>query len=455
MAGSDALSGESALTRKAVELLQVMIRNECVNDGTEDTGHESRNADVLRQVIEGTGLDVDTFEPYPDRASIVARIEGSDPTAPSLCLMGHTDVVPVNPNGWTHDPFGAEIIDGEIWGRGAVDMLNITSSMAVAFRHLADTNFTPKGDIIFFGVADEEAGSTVGAEWFAQNEWDAVEADYVLTESGGLHLGNPETPSIMMNVGEKGIEWRRIRVRGTPGHGSRPFRSDNALVRAAAVVQRLAEYRPQPKFSELWRSQVASFGFDDETTAALLDPSAINDYLEEFPFPGVASHFYSCTHTTFSPNVVNAPGGQKSNIIPDLIEIEVDVRTLPGEGPAEVDAHLRAALGDLADAVEVETLLAYPSTISPSTTPLWDSMQRAVAKPFPTAEVAPHLIVGFTDSRVYREKGKIAYGAGLFSPSLDAVSYSDRFHGNDERIDIESMALSTQFFIDTVRDFAL
>lgn len=453
MAGKDALDGESALTREAVELLQVMIRNECVNDGTADTGHETRNADVLRQVIEGTGLDVQTWEPHPDRASIVARIEGSDPDAPSLCLMGHTDVVPVNPDGWTNDPFGGEIIDGEIWGRGAVDMLNITSSMAVAFRHLADTNFKPKGDVIFFGVADEEAGSTVGAEWFAQNEWDSIAADYVLTESGGIHLGNPEAPSIVMNVGEKGIEWRRIRVHGTPGHGSRPFRSDNALVRAAAVVQRLAEYRPQPKFSELWRGQVASFGFDDETTAALLDPVTITDYLEEFPFEGIASHFYSCTHTTISPNVVDVPHEQKTNIIPDLVEIEVDIRTLPGEGPEEVDAHLRAALGDLADVVEVETILAYQSSMSPTNTPLWDSMAKASAKQFPTGELSPHLIVGFTDSRVYRERGKVAYGAGLFSPSLDAVSYSNRFHGNDERIDIESMALTTQFFIDTVRDF--
>ena len=430
-----------------------MIRNECVNDGGEDTGHESRNADVLRQVIEGSGLDVAMYEPVPDRASIVARIEGSDPTAPSLCLMGHTDVVPVTPESWTHDPFGAEIIDGEIWGRGAVDMLNITSSMAVAFRHIADTNFKPKGDIIFFGVADEEAGSTVGAEWFSQNEWSAIAADYVLTESGGLHLGDAEKPSIMMNVGEKGIEWRRLRVRGTPGHGSRPFRSDNALVRAAAVVQRLADYRPQPQFSELWRRQVASFGFDEETTAALLDPGAITEYLEEFPFEGIASHFYSCTHTTISPNVVDMPNGSKSNIVPDAIDIEVDIRTLPGEGPEEVDEHLQAALGDLADAVEVETILAYQSSQSRIDTPLWDSMHRAVTKQFPTSTMDPHLIVGFTDSRIYRERGKVAYGAGLFSPSLDPISYSDRFHGNDERIDIESMALTTQFFIDTVRDF--
>jgi acetylornithine deacetylase/succinyl-diaminopimelate desuccinylase-like protein len=453
MANDNTLGSESALTRESVELLQTMIRNECVNDGSPGSGHESRNADVLTQVLEGTGLDIDRFEPFDDRASIVARIEGSDPTAPSLCLMGHTDVVPVTRSGWSNDPFGGELIDGEIWGRGAVDMLNLTSSMAVAFRHLADTGFTPKGDLLFFGVADEEAGSGAGAGWFFEHDPDAIRADYVLTESGGLHLGSPEAPQIVMNVGEKGIEWRRLRVRGTPGHGSRPFRADNALIRAAAIVQRLAEYRPPPRFHELWRHQVHGFGFDEETTATLLDPTRIDQFLEELPFPSIASHLYSCTHATFSPNVAHMPPAQKTNVIPDNVVIEVDIRTLPGETSQDVDAHLREALGDLADAVEMETFSQYTSTMSPTTTPLWDSVQSAVSRPFPTAEIAPHLIVGFTDSRIYREMGAVAYGAGLFSPSLDAMAYSDRFHGNDERIDIESMALSTQFFIDVARDF--
>ncbi len=453
MADSEILSNESDLTRQSVELLQQMIRNRCVNDGTGETGFETRNADVLRQVIEGPGMDSVTIEPVPGRGSIVARIEGSDPNAPSLCLMGHTDVVPANAEGWREDPFGGDIIDGEIWGRGAVDMLNLTSSMAVAFRHLANNNFVPKGDLIFFGVADEEAGSAAGAQWFADHHWDMIGADYVLTESGGIHLGDAESGSVMMNVGEKGIEWRRIRVRGTPGHGSRPFRGDNALVRAAAVVQKLAEYRPSANFHELWRQQAISFGFDDETTAALLDPVRITDYLEEFPFPNVASHFYSCTHTTFSPNVVTVPHEQKTNTIPDVIDIEVDIRTLPGETKQDIEEHLRAALGDLADQVEYEVLVHHESQMSPITTPLWDSMANAVNRQFPAAELSPHIIVGFTDARVYRDMGAVAYGTGLFSPSLDAISYSDRFHGNDERIDIESMALSTQFFIDVVKDF--
>jgi len=453
MAHDDALESESTLTRESIDLLQTMIRNECVNDGSTDSGHESRNADVLRQAPEGRGLDIDRYEPFPDRASVVARIEGSDPNAPSLCLMGHTDVVPVTRSGWTHDPFGGELIDGEIWGRGAVDMLNLTSSMAVAFRHLADTNFTPKGDLMFFGVADEEAGSGAGAAWFAEHDPDAIRADYVLTESGGLHLGEPEAPQIVMNVGEKGIEWRRLRVKGTPGHGSRPFRADNALIRAAAIVQRLGEYRPAPRFHELWRQQVHGFGFDEETTQTLLYPAKIDDFLDELPFPTIAGHLYSCTHTTFSPNVAHMPPEQKTNVIPDDVTIEVDIRTLPCETSEDVDRHLREALGDLADSVEVETFSQYTSTMSQTDTPLWDSVQRAVNRPFPSARIAPHLIVGFTDSRIYRELGAVAYGAGLFSPTLDAMAYSERFHGNDERIDVESMALSTQFFIDVARDF--
>src|SRR3954451_25492130 len=140
------------------ELLQAMIRNACVNDGTPDSGEEGRNADLLQTYLEGAGLDVERFDSRPGRTSMVARIEGSDPTAPTLCLMGHTDVVPVNPSGWSRDPFGGELIDGEVWGRGAIDMLNITASMAVAFRHLASSGWRPKGTLIYFGVADEEAG---------------------------------------------------------------------------------------------------------------------------------------------------------------------------------------------------------------------------------------------------------------------------------------------------------
>lgn len=430
-----------------------MIQNRCVNDGTPESGHESRNADALFSVLDGSGLDLEMYEPAPGRGSVVARIEGSDPTAASLCLMGHTDVVPVAADEWRHDPFGGEIIDGEVWGRGAVDMLNLTSSMAVAVRHLADSDFSPRGDLIFFGVADEEADSGVGAVWFSEHERDAIYADNVITETGGLHLGPEDRRQLIVHVGEKGVDWRRITVRGTPGHGSRPFGSDNALIKAAAIVQRLADYRPAANFHSLWEQQVQSFGLDENSTAALLDPGSIEEFLHEFPFPGIAGHFHACTHTTFSPNVIDASPDQKANVIPSTVSIEVDIRTLPGETPEMVDDHLRTALGSLYENVEIETTSHFSSTMSPVGTPLWDSIDRAVRRPFPDARIAPHLMVGFTDSEVYRQMGAVAYGAGLFSPDLDPVSFSERFHGNDERIDIESMALSTQFFIDVAKDF--
>ncbi len=442
------------LTQQTVELLQTMIRNECVNDGTVESGHESRNADVLEQVIAGPGVDVERFEPVDGRSSIVGRIAGSDPSAPSLCLMGHTDVVPVHADGWRHDPFGGELIDGEVWGRGAVDMLNLTSSMAVAFRHLADRGFRPRGDLIYFGVADEESGSAVGARWMADNHPDAIRADYVLTENGGLHSGPSDAPYVGVNVAEKGVAWRRLTVRGTPGHGSMPFRPggrvDNALVTAAGVVQRLHDYRPAPRFHELWRTRVETLDVSDDVRAVLLDESRIDDLLDRMPSAPAAAHLHACTHTTFSPNLVD--GQMKTNVIPDEVAIDVDIRTLPGEGAAEVDEHLRAALGDLADHVEVDPIMNDPASTSPVGTPLWDALTRAVNRPFPTARLTPQLVVGFTDARIYREMGAVAYGAGLFSPSLDAGEFGSRFHGHDERIDVESLSLTTRLWLDVATE---
>jgi acetylornithine deacetylase/succinyl-diaminopimelate desuccinylase-like protein len=443
------------LTAETVELLQTLIRNRCVNDGTPESGAEVRNADVLQSLIEGAGVEVERFEPTPGRVSIVGRIEGSDPEAKSLCFMGHTDVVPANPDGWDRDPFGGELIDGEVWGRGAVDMLNLTSSMAVAFRHLAREaaagRFKPKGDLVYFGVADEEAGSAHGARWMADHQRDAMYADYVLTENGGLHSGSADAPYVGISVAEKGVAWRRLTVRGTPGHGSMPFRGDNALVKAAGVIQRLADYRPAPKFTELWRTRVETLGLPAEMAAVLLDETQIDAALDALPSRPAAAHLHACTHTTFSPNLVDG-GLMKTNTVPDHVVVEVDVRTLPGETADDVAAHLRLALGDLADHVEVDVLMNDPASISRTDTPLWDALHRAVTNPFPAARLTPQLVAGFTDSRIYRELGAVSYGAGLFSPSLDAGEFGSRFHGNNERIDVESLALTTRLWDHVARD---
>src|SRR5882757_8821668 len=194
---------ERDVQTETTDLLQTLIRNSCVNNGKVASGDEVRSADVLEQYLGSTGLDIERYEPQPGRTSLVARIEGSDPSAKSLLLMGHTDVVPVNPDGWSRDPFGAEIVDGFVWGRGAVDMLNLTASQAVAFRRLANSGFRPRGTLIYLAVADEEALGRWGADWLLQHERDAVYADYVLTEAGGFQIPTPAGPRLPVLVSEK------------------------------------------------------------------------------------------------------------------------------------------------------------------------------------------------------------------------------------------------------------
>ena len=434
-------------TGEVTELLQALIRNACVNDGTPNSGNELRNADLLQTYLEGAGLAVERFTPHGERTSIVARIEGSDPTAPKLCLMGHTDVVPVSPSGWSRDPFGGDVVDGEIWGRGAIDMLNLTASMAVAFKELARTGFQPTGDLIYFGVADEEAGGKFGARWMVDEHWDAIACDYVLTEMGGWPHGDGSKVGI--SIGEKGIAWRRIRVKGTPGHGSMPYGADNAVIKAAEVVHRLAEYVPKARLDEMWGARVLATSLPDDVKAGLLDPKRLEDTLAQLP-TGVARLLHACTHTTFSPNVVH--GGVKTNVIPDTVEIDVDIRTLPGDGPDQIQNHLREALGDLADQVEVSAIFNDEASISPTRNRLWNVLQSRTQVVYPGAELLPELIVGATDSRFFREKGTVAYGTGLFGPTVSFEQFASRFHGHDERIDVESLGLSTDYWLGVCQD---
>ena len=441
-----------ASTGEVVELLQRLIRNECVNDGTIGSGHESRSADVLGSYLEGAGLDLERHEAVPGRANLVARIEGSDPAASSLLLMGHTDVVPVNPDGWRHDPFGGELIDGEVWGRGAIDMLNLTASMAVAFKRLASSGFTPRGTLIYLAVADEEALGTHGAEWLTRNEPDSVLADYVVTESGGFRMPLPsETgPKLPILVGEKGAFWRRIRVKGTPGHGSMPFRTDNALVKAAEVVRRLHDYRPQAKILDLWRRFVESAELPPEMATALADPERIEGLIESFPDVGLARMVHAATHTTFAPTVMH--GGVKTNMIPDTVDLDLDIRTLPGERADDVTAMLREALGDLFDQVEILATTDDEATASEVETPLWDSLSRATERLVPGSRTIPFMLVGATDARFFRRLGKTAYGYGLFSDRISFAEFASMFHGDDERVDVESLRMSTELWEAVARD---
>jgi acetylornithine deacetylase/succinyl-diaminopimelate desuccinylase-like protein len=443
-------STDEPVTGDTVALLQQLIRNECVNDGTPESGHEHRSADTLQSFLEGGGLDVETFEPTPGRRSIVARIEGTDPSAPTLCLLGHTDVVPVTPSGWSRDPFAGELVDGEVWGRGAIDMLNLTSSMAVAMRHLADSGWRPRGTLVYVGVADEEAGGVHGAEWLVRHT-DAVRCDYVITESGGWHVDGPAGHGIVVTVGEKGVAWRRLRVHGTPGHGSMPYGTDNALVKAAEVVRRLGTFRPAARVDDVWRSYVDHLDVPAELRAALVDPARVFDACAALPAP-VNRIAHACTHLTMSPNVIH--GGVKTNVIPDEVALDVDIRTLPGQDDEEVDRVVAEALGDLAAHVTVERLGgARPATASPLATPLGDAIDGLARAVFPDAHLLARTTAGGTDAVFFRAIGAVAYGFGLFSRSMGFEDFAGRFHGNDERIDVESLALTTQCWVRLCRTF--
>lgn len=440
------------LTGEVTDLLQQLIRNRCVNDGTRESGEESRNADLLRDSLDGCGVDLERYEPVPGRASLVARLEGADPTAPSLALMGHTDVVPVNPDGWERDPFGGELVGGEIWGRGAVDMFNLTASMAVTIRRLAESGFRPRGTLLYVAVADEEALGTHGAKWLVDNEWDAVRCDYLVTEFGGfrLPLPLPGGPRLPVMVAEKGTAWCWIRVRGTPGHGSSPYRTDNAVVKAAEIVRRIAEYQPEPTIHDAWRTFVGSLGLPPEGRDALLDPAAVKTAYESGDL-AFARLVYSCTHTTLAPTI--ARGGVKHNVIPDTAEIAVDVRTLPGHGQREVEAMILEAAGDLADSVTVEFIQEEnPASSSPPDSPLREALQRTSGRLVRDAQTIPFFIVGATDARFWRRKGTTAYGYGLFSDRVPMNDFAAMFHGDNERVDQESLRLCAELWDELVRE---
>ncbi|GAC1338701.1 MAG: M20/M25/M40 family metallo-hydrolase [Candidatus Dormibacteria bacterium] len=434
---------------EVTDLLQQLIRNACVNDGSAASGHEVRSADLLEGYLEGTALDLERYEPMPGRASLIARLPGTDPTAPTLLLMGHTDVVPVSPDGWSRDPHGGELVDGVVWGRGAVDMLNLTSSMAVALRRLARSGWRPRGTLVYLAVADEEAGGQHGAEWLTTHERDAVTADYVITESGGIPVDTPAGRRLWVMVGEKGVSWYRLRVRGTPGHGSRPLRTDNALVKAAEVVRRLAAARPDARVDDVWRAWVMGMGFEPPVRDALLDPARVWEGIDQLPLT-LARIADACTHMTVAPTVIH--GGRKTNVIPDEVELQIDIRKLPGQTADDVRRFLDDVLAELRDSVEVSAIADNEGSVSPIDTPLWDALSRASAVLHPDAVCIPSLTTGGTDARFFRELGIPAYGYGLVSQRLGLEEYSAMFHGNNERIDQESLRLATELWEAVARD---
>ncbi|MDQ2953273.1 MAG: M20/M25/M40 family metallo-hydrolase [Chloroflexota bacterium] len=439
----------ATLVEETTDLLQHLIRNECVNDGTPASGHEIKSVQTLESYLRTPGIEMQRYEPSPGRGSLVLRIEGTDKTAPSLHLMGHTDVVPVTRASWRHDPFGGELIDGEVWGRGAIDMLDVTASMAVAIKRLLASGFKPKGTLIYSAVADEEALGTHGAQWLTENKWDEVKTDYLVTEFGGVRMPIGTGAKMPIMTAEKGSQWTRLRVKGTPGHGSMPYKSDNALVKASEIITRIAKYKAPLHLQDLWKAFIEGSDLPAVQRMALTTAATFDGALDRMP-EGADRMMYAATRTTLSPNI--AHGGVKVNIIPDSAEVDIDIRTLPGDDGEGVRKMLRDAAGDLWRDVEVVHEGSNPATSSPIDTPLWKALTKVTQRLIPGSTTLPFLIVGATDARYFRRKGVTAYGYGLMSDKIPFGEFSKLFHGNNERIDQGSLELMTPLWDGLVRE---
>jgi len=435
--------------RDAVELLQAFITNACVNDGTPDSGQEVRSVQTLAEFFGEIGQ---VFEPHPGRQNVLYRIPGQDPRAPRLILMGHLDVVPVSADGWTHDPFGGDIDDGFVWGRGAVDMLNLTAAMAAVFRDRMEGP-PPQGDLLFLAVADEENGGTYGAEYVVEEHWETVRAEYLLTEIAYPAVDGEGGPIPTINVGEKGPFWHQLRASGTPGHGSQPYGADNALIPLARAVVAVADSATPVSISDDWRDFVATLALTARQKAALVDPDRIDEMIDELAVtdPHFARYVHACTHLTMTPTVLNA--GAKANVIPDEAVASVDARLLPGQDEDTVRGHLAKILGGDAEAIDIELVRTSPANSSKPEGRLWESLLDAYELNLGERKAAPTLTPASTDARFWRERGAAAYGAGLFCDRVSFPEFLTMFHGHDERVSVDSMHLTVKFLTDVLAAF--
>jgi acetylornithine deacetylase/succinyl-diaminopimelate desuccinylase-like protein len=392
-------------------------------DTTNPPGNETPAAELLRDYLEANGVACELYARTPERANLVARIRGTG-DGPSLLVMGHTDVVLADPAEWSVPPFSGEVRNGEIWGRGALDMKSQVAANAVAIASLAREGFKPSGDLIFAATADEEVGAGFGLEWLCEAHPDAVRADFCINEGGGDRLEIDGTPYWLCMVAEKMSAPFVVRVRGRSGHASMPGIADNALVKAAALIERIASYAPPHVVPPEVNAFLQTIGGE---LGAL--PQTIQEMVEPLLGP------------TFSPTMITA--SQKRNIIPAVCEITVDCRLPPGTTPADVEPDIRRVLGDDVE-YEIEFTEAHGGTRSEFDTPLLKAAQSFVAEVDPGARVAPMMTAGFTDSHWLREAfGTVAYG--FFPVRMAPELMAQLIHSADERIPVDDLELGLQW----------
>ena len=418
-----------SLRQEATELLQELIRVETVNP----PGNETRAAELLREYLGDHGVESELYAKVPERANLVARIPGTG-TGPRLVLLSHTDTVLADPTEWELDPWSGELREGQIWGRGALDMKGQVAASAVAIASLAREGFDPGGDLIFAACADEEVGTGFGLQWLCEEHPEVVRSEYCVNEGAGDRLVLGGRVFYVCSTAEKMSSPFRIRVHGRSGHASRPTIADNALVKAAPLIELLGRFQDTPELGPeveaFLRAVTGGVPAPDRAVEAAREVHLLAGDLIE-PLLG----------TTVAPTQIVASRGR--NVIPALCEVTVDCRILPERSQGEVEAQLRKLLGD--SDFDFEWLEGHGGTRSPLDTPLWDVVEAFVAETEPGAQVVPLLLAGFTDSHWLRDAfGTVAYG---FFPmrTMEPELAARLIHSADERIEVEDLELGVRF----------
>jgi len=421
----------STLRAEAVRLLQELIRTDTVNP----PGSESRAAELLRAYLEESGVACELYARDPARANLVARVPGSG-NGPRLLFLSHTDTVLADPAEWTVDPWSGELRDGCVWGRGALDMKGQVAASAVAIASLAREGFRPRGDLVFAATADEEVGDGEyqGLRWLCEEHPEAVRCEYAVNEGAGDRLELGGRVFYTCAAAEKTSSPFRLLVHGRSGHAALPGIADNALVKAAAFIERAAAYREEPQLGAETEGFLAAVVGSVPPAAKALEAARAVD-------PAAAEILEPLLTTTLAPTQISA--SDKRNVIPGRCDVTIDCRLRPGDSQEDTDRALREWFGP--GDYELVWRAAQGGTRSRMDTPLWAAIEEFVEHTEPGARAVPICVAGFTDNHWLRQSfGTVAYG---FFPmrEMEAELANRLVHSADERITESDLELGVDF----------
>ena len=422
-----------ALQEETADVLGRLIRFNTVNP----PGHERPCQEFLRDYLTEAGFECELMGAEADRPNLVARLAGDAP-GPVLGYLSHVDTVLADPEDWRHDPWSGEVHDGQLWGRGALDMKSQTAAEVVAAARLAREGWRPaRGELRLFSVADEETGGQLGAQWLCRERPDAARCDYLLNEGGGPVMPYGDRRLYGVCCAEKGTFRFSVRARGRAGHASVPGVGDNALLKLAPVLERLGARQPPYDVTEESRAFMRAIGEDPDDPAGAVERLRATE-------PRLAIMFEPTLRVTAVPTIVSA--SEKINVIPAHAELKVDCRVPPGMGGEATMERLRELLGDL-DGVQLDFLEQVVGNRSAIDSPLMDVIRDWLGEQDPDGEAVPVMLPAFTDSRHWRDAFPdcVAYG---FFPQRHQSLYETwpLVHSNDERIDVRDLGFAAAFF---------